>query len=120
MHTITANNGGGSTSPLQVIDYSAELSSRNVTFDLLDGSLGTVYVAPRPRAGTLRLVYQDRAEAHAAVALHKQPASFTYISSDVAEVSMTYALEGSIRLQQDPSVGLWYVEVGFQEVTSGL
>ncbi|WP_322412071.1 hypothetical protein [Microbacterium invictum] len=119
-HTITANNGGGMTEPLNVIDYSAELASRNVTYDLLDGSLGTVYVPPRPRSGTLRLVYQNRAAAHAAVALHKQPASFTYISSELAEVSMTYALEGSVRLIQDATVGLWYVEVGFQEVTSGL
>lgn len=115
-HTITATNGAGSTAPTSVEDYSSSLSSRTVIQDLLDGSLGIAYIAPRPRSGSLRLVYLDRAQAFAALTLHRQPTSFTLVTTPTTEVSMTYAVDGSLDISQDAGVGVWYVTVGFQEV----
>lgn len=118
-HTITASNGAGSTSPLAVAGYDASRRSRNVIHDLLDGSIGVSFIAPRPRSGDLVTVYTDRAEAFAAYALYAEESSFTYTSGDVTELGMTFVLDGSLDIEAeaiDETQTVWYVRVGFQEV----
>lgn len=116
-HTITATNGAGSTTPLAVAGYDAARESRNIVHDLLDGSIGVSFIAPRPRSGTLVTVYSDRAEAFAAYALYAQETTFTYVSSDLTELSMTFVLDGSLSIEQDDELtDVWYVNVSFQEV----
>lgn len=118
-HTITASNGAGSTSPLAVAGYDASRRSRNVIHDLLDGSIGVSYIAPRPRSGDLVTVYTDRAEAFAAYELYAQETSFTYVSEEVGEVGMTFVLDGSLDIEAEPldeGSTVWYVRVGYQEV----
>lgn len=118
-HTITATNGAGSTSPLAVEKYAADRSSRNVIHDLLDGSLGVSFVAPRLRSGVLSLVYETRAEAWAGFNLHTQLTSFQYLSSEVAEIGMKYVLDGrGVTMTQHEGTGLWLVAVEFQEVAT--
>lgn len=118
-HTITATNGAGSTSPLAVAGYDTSRQSRNIIHDLLDGSIGTSFIAPRPRSGDLVTVYTDRAEAFAAYALYAQESSFTYVSDDVPELGMTFVLDGSLDIEAesvDEDMTVWYVRVGYQEV----
>lgn len=118
-HTITASNGAGTTSPLAVAGYDASRRSRNVVHDLLDGSIGVSYIAPRPRSGDLVTVYTDRAEAFAAYALYAEETSFTYVSEDLGELSMSFVLDGTLNIEQetlDEEQTIWYVRVGYQEV----
>lgn len=117
-YTITANNGAGSTSPEMLEGYTPSRQSRNVIHDLLDGSIGVSYIAPRPDSGSLRLLYTDKAAAFAAYNLHSQETAFTLSSDDFAEVGMVYALDGSVDFEARADVGQWWVIVGFQEVTS--
>lgn len=116
-HTISATNGAGSTSPVAIGGYSPSRASRNKIHDLLDGSIGVSYVAPRPRSGTLRLFYTSKTAAFAAYNLHAAKTSFALTSTDVAEVGMTYALDGSVDMDLDAETGQWWVAVGFQELT---
>lgn len=116
-HIITATNGAGATQPLAVAGYDASRESRNVIHDLLDGSIGVSFVAPRPRSGDLVTVYTDRAEAFAAYALYSEETTFTYTTTETPEVGMTFVLDGSLDIDQDGDHSdVWYVRVGFQEV----
>ncbi len=118
-HTITATNGAGSTSPLAVAGYDASRRSRNVIHDLLDGSIGVSFIAPRPRSNDLVLVYTDRAEAFAAYALLALETSYTYTNDDLPEVGMNFVLDGSLDIEAEPideTQTVWYVRVGYQEV----
>lgn len=116
-YSISASNGAGTSEPVGVEGYNPRRESRNKIHDLLDGSIGVSFIAPRPRSGALRLLYVTEATAAAALALHAQETSFTLTSSDVALMGMTYVLDGSLDLDLDAEHGLWWVEVGFQEVT---
>lgn len=116
-HTITATNGAGSTTPLAVAGYDADRQSRNIIHDLLDGSIGVSFIAPRPRSGDLVTVYTDRAEAFAAYALYANETTFAYLSDEMAELGMTFVLDGALTIEQDDeNTDVWYVRVGFQEV----
>ncbi|WP_341941727.1 hypothetical protein [Microbacterium sp. LWH10-1.2] len=116
-HIITASNGAGSTSPEAVAGYDASRDSRNRIHDLLDGSIGVSYIAPRPRSGDLVTVYTNRVQAFAAYALYAEETSFTLTSSDVPELGMRFVLDGSLDIEQDDELtDVWYVRVGFQEV----
>ena len=117
-HLITANNGAGSTSPLAVAGPSeASRQSRNVIHDLLDGSIGVSFVAPRPRSSDMVTLYTDRAEAFAAFELLAEETSFTYTNTAMPELGMTFVLDGSLDINQDEDrPDIWYVRVGYQEV----
>lgn len=115
-HTISAANGAGTTSPVLIDGYNPRRESRNKIHDLLDGSIGVSFIAPRPRSGTLRLLYTTEADAAAALSLHAQETSFT-LSTDLPTVGMTYVLDGSLDVDLDAEQGHWWVEVGYQEVT---
>jgi len=117
-HTISAANGAGSVSPSIVEGYKARRESRNKIHDLLDGSIGVSYIAPRPRSGTLRLLFTTAATANAALTLHAQETSFTLTSTDVPSMGMRYVLDGSLDIDLNAELGHWWVEVGFQELTS--
>ncbi|GMM94760.1 hypothetical protein [Microbacterium sp. MTN4-26] len=117
-HTISAANGSGTTSPLAIDGYAPSRTSRNVIHDLLDGSIGVSYIAPRPRSGTLRLTYRTLPEAFAAFTLHGEETSFT-LTSTVSQVGMSYALDGELSMPTlDPRSGMYVIEVGYQELTA--
>ena len=117
-HLITATNGAGVTEPLAVAGYRTARASRNIIHDLLDGSIGVSFIPPRPRADTLVTVYTDRAAAFAAYALYAEPTTFIYQSADLPNLDMTFVLDSRLEIEQDNAqVGVWYVHVGYQEVT---
>lgn len=116
-HTITALNGAGSTSPLAVAGYDTARRSRNVIHDLLDGSIGVSFIKPRGRNSDLVTVYTDRAQAFAAYDLLAEESAFTYVNTELAELSMTFVLDGSLDIDQDDDdQSIWYVRIGYQEV----
>ncbi|MDT0142795.1 hypothetical protein [Microbacterium sp. PRC9] len=116
-YTITATNGAGSTAPISVEGYTPSRQSRNIIHDLLDGSIGVSYIAPRPRSGSLRLLYTSEALAFTALNLFAAETSFIFTSTDNPAVGMTFALDGSIDMERTADVNLWWVNVGYQEVS---
>lgn len=115
-HTITANNGAGSTVPTAIEGYNPSRESRNVIYDLLDGSIAVAYIPPRPRSGTLRMLYKNQSDAFTAYTLHASPTAFTLSSTDVPAMGMTYVLDGNLDIESDAEHGAWWVLVGYQEV----
>lgn len=116
-HTISATNGAGTVTPAAIEGYNPRRVSRNKIHDLLDGSIGVAYIAPRPRSGTLRMLFPTETDAFVAYNLHAIETSFQLASSDVSSIGMTYVLDGSLDIDLDSEQGLWWVEVGYQEVT---
>jgi hypothetical protein len=114
---ITANDGGGTTTPELILGYQASRESRNVVHDLIGGGIAITLVEPRPRSGVLRLFYQVEADAFAALALHTRETTFFLSSDDRPHINMTYVLDGAgdIELDEDTK-DKWIVPIGFQEV----
>ncbi len=115
---ITASGTGSTTSPELVLGYDTARESRNIVHDLISGDIAVTLIAPRPRSGTLELLYFDEAAAFAGLALHEQETTFTLDDDDSAGVSMTYVVSGSgIRLTLDDETrDAWVLSVGYQEV----
>jgi hypothetical protein len=69
------------------------------------------------RAGTMTLVFTDRAAAHTAAQAHADVGVFTLADTDVPTASMSYIVQGSLQLTLDPETAReWLLRVGFQEV----
>jgi hypothetical protein len=116
--TITADNGAGTTTPHFVIaPYATDWQARNVVHDLVGGGIAVSLVPPRPRSGSLELLYLTEADAFACAALHKASTTFTLTETSRTHVSMTYATSGSVTVRLDGNANTWIVTVGYQEVT---
>ena len=117
--TISATNGAGSTTPLTILSpWETSYRARNVIHDLIGGGIAVSLVAPRPRNGSMVLLYDNEAAAFAAAQLHLQETTFVLTETDPASVSMTYVVDGDIRVSLDEqSVIAWLVTIGYQEVT---
>jgi hypothetical protein len=116
--TIAATNGSGSTTPLTVLSpFESRRESRNVVHDLTGGGIAVSLVTPRPRSGTMELLYPDEAAAYAAEALHTGDTSFTLTETDRPHLSMTYVVSGgvAVRLDED-TLELFILAVDYQEV----
>lgn len=119
MNTITVQDGtAASTTPDLVLGYETARSTRTIVHDTLDGGIAVSLIAPRPRAGTLRLFYKDQADAFAALELHARLSTFALVSTERPLINMVYTVAGSdARLQLDPQTrGRWTVDVPYQEV----
>ncbi|KQQ65198.1 hypothetical protein [Microbacterium sp. Leaf320] len=115
-HLIQANDGGGITIPLAVAGYVADKAARTAVHDTLDGGVGVAYRVAAPRTGTLTLAYDVRADAWAAYTLLGRACPFQY-SGDIAALGMTFAVKGTLRIEQDgDNTDVWYVDVPYQEV----
>jgi hypothetical protein len=117
--TISAGNGAGSTTPTTVLSpWATSWQSRNIIHDLIGGGIAVSLVAPRPRSGTMELLYQTEALAFAAATLHQEETTFTLIDDQTTNVSMTYVVAGevSVRLDEE-TLKAWVVTVGYQGVT---
>ncbi len=115
---ITAGDGtGNTTSPALVLGFEATQESLNIVHDIIGGGVGVTLVRPRPRSGTLSLLYLTEADADAARLLHGRETTFTLTDADRPTLTMTYAVNGTIGIALD-SQGRrrWTVDVGFQEL----
>jgi hypothetical protein len=115
-HTITANNGAGTITPVSVEGYTPSRQSRNIIHDLLDGSIGVSLITPRPRSGSLKLLFNTQADAFTALNLHGQETTFNYANTDFAAIGMKYVLDGSVDVDYNADLQVWWVTVGYQEV----
>jgi hypothetical protein len=117
--TITAGDGSGTSSPLTVLSpWETRRTSRNVVHDLIGGGVAVALVAPRPRSGTMALLYPDEASAFACLELHTHETTFELVETDRPAVSMTYVLDGdgaSVGLDPE-TLELFIVSVTYQEV----
>jgi len=119
MATITANNGGGTATPITVLSpYEATHQSRNVIHDLVGGGIAVSLVAPRPRRGQVAYLFPDEYTANQCAQLHRILTTFTLAGADAPTTDMTYVVDGnvSVALDQDTLV-LWTVSVEYQEVS---
>lgn len=116
--TITASNGAGSSTPTTVLSpYATGWVSRNVVHDLADGDIAVSLVMPRPRAGTLDLLYPDEASAFACAALHEEVSTFTLVETDRPNVSMTYVVDGAVSVRLDEgTLEQFLVSVDYQAI----
>lgn len=115
--TITATTSGDTTTPVAVDGYEAERVSQNIVHDLISGGIAVTLIEPRPRSGTLQLVYGNEEDALGAFNLHAQEDTFELVQDDVTGINMTYVLDGALRITLGETRKEWTVSVGFQEVT---
>lgn len=115
--TITRTSDSATTIPDLVLGYEASRESRNVVHDLIGGGIAVTLVDPRPRSGTLELLYPLEADAAAAFDLHSVASTFTLVNDDLTGIDMTYVLDGSLGVALDDETrAVWVVSVGYQEV----
>jgi hypothetical protein len=114
---ITATTSSETTTPLIVHGYQTERQSQNIIHDLISGGIAVTLIAPRPRSGRLELVYEQEADAYAALEMHAAEDTFTLADDDVPSVNMSYVIDGSVSLTLDDETrSLWVLTVGYQEV----
>lgn len=113
---ITAEGISAFTEPIMVTGYEATRQGRNTTTDLIGGGILVALRAPRPRSGTLELLYDDEAAAFAAVELHATETTFTLTDTARDGVGMTYTAGTSRISLEDQTRAVWLVSVEFQEV----
>lgn len=115
--TITCTWTSETTTPLLVNGYQASLESRNIMHDLIGGGFAVALVGPRPRSGTLELLYETEADAFAALNMHREQSTFTLSDDDRTSVDMTYVINGVVTIAlEDETRSLWVVSIGYQEV----
>ena len=117
MTTITRTSDSATTTPELVLGYTTERTSATEVHDLLSGDIAVTLVKPRPRSGTLALLYPEEADAWAGFDLHTEQAdTFTLTEALVASVGMSYvALSASLELD-DETRSVWVLSVEYQEV----
>lgn len=117
--TITANNGAGTVAPLLILmPYEYGFEGRNIIHDLIGGGIAVSLVAPRPRSGTLALLFPDNATAAAAAQLHRERTTFTLAWPDLPSGAMTYVVTDSVAVSKDPdTMKRWLTTVSYQEIT---
>lgn len=114
---ITSLLTSSTTSPVIVNGYETRRQAQNRVHDLISGGIAVALIQPRPRAGTLRLVYETEADAFAAFTLHTEETVFTLAVDDVTSVSMSYVTDGDMSLALDEETQtVWVLSVGYQEV----
>lgn len=117
MTTITHANGV--ITPTIQDGYSASIPTRTLVHDILGRPDPDVTFRPAGmRAGTLPLVFADRAAAWAAAAVLVRGEVFTYDDPDLPEVGMAFVVgpgELTPRLD-DETRDVWLLDVPFREV----
>lgn len=115
--TITALGSSATTSPVAIEGYQARRQSKNIVYDLIGGGIAVTLISPRPRSGRLVLVYDNEADAFAALALHAEETVFTLARFDMPAVDMAYVLDDTdVEIEQGSTGNFWRVSVGYQEV----
>lgn len=114
--TITRDSDSATTVPDLVTGYETAYQGRNVVRDLIGGGIAVSRVSQRPRAGTLELLYSDRAEAWACVELHRGTDTFTLTDTDIDQVEMIYVAGTISPALEDAGRALWIVSIDYQEI----
>jgi hypothetical protein len=113
---ITRNSDSYITEPLLIVGYETTRSQRNLTHDMLDGSIVVTLLTPRPRSGTLRLLYADEYAAQGCMDLHATPDTFTLVTGDRYTLNMVYTAGTLSMALDDQTSDHWIVSVEYQEL----
>lgn len=116
--TIASTSSTDKTSPLHMLGYQASREAQNIFHDILGGGQDVTLRPAALRSGVLRLLYASEPAAAAALAMLARQAVFTVADTDVASVSMRFAVSGTVAIEQDDDRALWLVSVGYREVTA--
>lgn len=115
--SVTITDGTETITPALIHGYRAQRTSRNIVHDTIGGGIGVTIGRPRPRSGTLRLLFDSHADAFAALELHARPARFELATPDRPALGMTYVVgPGRLEVILDEQTGRWALEVEFQEI----
>lgn len=117
--TISAGDGSGTTTPLEVLmPYQTSWAGRNIVHDLIGGGIAISLVTPRPRSGTLALLYATEDDAFGCAQLHTAETTFTLTETERPHLSMTYVIDsGGVTVELNEDRDTWQVSIAFQEVT---
>lgn len=115
---ITVNDGTSDTiSPVLVLGYETERESQNIVHDIIGGGIGVTLIRPRPRSGTLGLLFSAESDAKDALDAFARETSFTLSDTDRSTVAMTFVTAGKVALSLDETTrDNWEVSVDYQEV----
>jgi hypothetical protein len=115
MPTITADNGGGTSSPLAILTpWAAGWPSRNVFHDLIGGDIAVSLAKARPRSGEFQALFDNDNDALDCVALHRTNiTTFTLTDSGRGAADMGYALDGEVRMELQANLTYWVVTIGY-------
>lgn len=119
MTSLIAVNDGTEdvTSPVLVLGWETKRQSQNIIHDLIGGGIGVTLIRPRPRSGTLELLYTSEDDAAEALEFHGRETTFSLSDTDRSSVAMTYVVNGECGLALDRDTrDVWVVAVGYQEV----
>lgn len=104
--------------PVQLASgYDVTQQSRNVAHRLIDGVTVAALLPAETRTGTLRLFFDNAADAEAARALHAQATTFRYVDTDQPQENMTYVTAGPVRKYQTEGRLRWIMEVPYVELS---
>ena len=116
----TITQGSTVITPDLVDGYTATNAGQNVIHIILGRSNPDITLRPPLlRSGTLDLFFTTEAKAKAAADAFMVPAVFALASTDRPSIAMNFVVspDGSTRELEDTTRELWYVRVGYQEVT---
>lgn len=111
--TITRTSDSASTTPEEILGYSARLDGRSIAEQMIDGTTVITLMEPDLRTGTLRLPYSTEAAAAAALNLHRARDTFVITDSETGLVDMTYVVWG---LDVSFEGTHWIVAVQYREI----
>lgn len=117
----TISDGTTTITPAEVDGYDSARPSRNLVHDIIGTTEPAVTLRGAGlRTGTLSCVMgTDRALATQLEAMLSAPGVFTFATSDVADLGMSFIVAGDLHVQLDDDTrSVWIVAVPFQEVAT--
>lgn len=114
--TLTRLSDTTTSTPDDLLGYSARNESGTVVTDLIDGSIAVTLLDAQPRTGSLRLRYLAYADAWAAHAMHLLADTYTLADSDRPALDMTYIRKSVDIDLEETTWTSWIVTVEYQEI----
>jgi hypothetical protein len=115
--TATITGYGDTIQPDLVLEYSTARDSRNVYHDVVGKSEQDVSLeVDGKRYGTLKLFFSARADAVDAFAALAQGVPYEFADTDIPQVGMRFARDGSMTLRLTDDRNHWIVDMDYREI----
>lgn len=116
--TITRTGDAATITPSFVDGYETRIESNNVVHRLVSGSIAATLVPHLPRAGTLNIYFETRADAWAAIAFLTSTDTFELDDDTIPEMGMVFIVGDVAPALESQTRRLWYVPTDYQEMPS--
>lgn len=103
--------------PTLVMGYQGGQTSRNVVHQLIDGNVIAALLPSTTRSGTLRMFFDNPADADTARWAHSTAGVWNYTDTDNPAESMTYVVDGTVLKTQSDNRKRWTLEVPYRELS---